>query len=72
MTSGDFVVIPSPPVLAGAGDIADCIGVADETAILLDGIPGTVFTTGDHAYDDGTAQELNDCYEPTWGGTSSR
>jgi len=26
-----------------------------------------VFTTGDHAYDDGTAEEFANCYHPTWG-----
>jgi hypothetical protein len=37
------------PVLVGAGDIATCGESGDEvTADLLDGIPGTVFTTGEH------------------------
>src|SRR6202041_1444069 len=40
-------------VLVGAGDIADCADLsgAEATAKLLDGIPGTVFTTGDNAYE---------------------
>ncbi len=43
-------------------------GTADEaTANLLDGIPGTVFTTGDNVYPDGTAGQFNDCYAPSWG-----
>src|SRR5215210_681909 len=38
----------STGVLVGAGDIATCPGTGDEaTAKLLDGISGTVFTTGD-------------------------
>ncbi|MDP8901234.1 MAG: hypothetical protein M3N33_08855 [Actinomycetota bacterium] len=40
----------------GAGDIATCGESGDEaTADLLDGIPGTVFTTGNNAYESGTA-----------------
>lgn len=56
------------PVLVGAGDIADCGQSGDEaTADLLDGIPGTVFTTGDNAYESGTAAQFADCYDPGWG-----
>ena len=60
-TSGD-------PVFVGAGDIADCGSEGDEaTAALLDAIPGTVFTTGDNAYQDGTVEDFADCYAPSWG-----
>lgn len=60
--------VAPPAVLVGTGDIAKC-GSAGTigTAKLLDGIPGTVFTTGDNVYDHGTAQEFKDCYGPTWG-----
>jgi beta-lactam-binding protein with PASTA domain len=68
----DFSPLASPPVLIGAGDISDCIGNAEETAKLLDTIPGTVFTAGDHAYDDGTEIEFDACYEPTWGRHKAR
>jgi hypothetical protein len=62
-----------PGVLVGAGDIATCIGDGDEaTALLLDGIQGTVFTAGDNAYEDGTAEEFANCYGPTWGRHKSR
>jgi hypothetical protein len=56
------------PVLVGAGDIADC-GLDDDsaTATLIDAIPGTVFTAGDNAYNDGTSDQFRDCYGPTWG-----
>jgi hypothetical protein len=37
------------------------------TAKLLDTIPGTVFTTGDNAYPNGTEIEYATCYDPTWG-----
>jgi hypothetical protein len=37
------------------------------TAKLLGRIPGTVFTLGDNAYPNGTAEQFRDCYDPTWG-----
>jgi hypothetical protein len=56
------------PVLVGAGDIAHCSSEGDEaTANLLDNIPGTVFTTGDNVYPDGTPEQFANCYEPSWG-----
>jgi len=64
---------PEPSVvsgvtLVGAGDIASCDSRGDEkTAALLEGIEGTIFTTGDNVYDDGTAAEFAKCYEPSWG-----
>ena len=59
----------SDPVLVGAGDIADCADIsgAEATAKLLDAIPGTVFTAGDNAYEEGTAEQFAKCYDPTWG-----
>lgn len=63
----------SDPVLVGAGDIARCPTTgAEATAKLLDVIPGTVFTTGDNAYESGTATEFQDCYDPTWGRHKAR
>ena len=60
-------------VFVGAGDIADCSRVQDEqTAQLLDNIPGTVFTVGDNAYPNGTASNYSNCYEPTWGRHKAR
>ena len=55
-------------VLVGAGDIAACASGGDEaTAALLDDIAGTVFTTGDNVYDNGSASEFTSCYDPSWG-----
>jgi hypothetical protein len=63
----------SDPVLVGAGDIAGCSSDGDEaTARLLDNIPGTVFTTGDNAYPDGSAAQFADCYDPSWGRHKAR
>jgi acid phosphatase type 7 len=60
-------------VLVGAGDIASCSYDSDEaTAKLLDGIPGTVFTTGDNAYERGTYTQFSNCYHPTWGRHQNR
>ena len=60
-------------VLVGAGDISTCSNNNDEaTAKLLDSIPGTVFTTGDNAYDSGTSTQYKNCYDPTWGRHKSR
>ena len=59
--------------LVGAGDIGFCGLIGDRaTAMLLDQIPGTVFTAGDNAYPDGTLDDYNKCYEPTWGRHKSR
>jgi Calcineurin-like phosphoesterase len=62
------------PIFVGAGDIASCARTGDEaTAKLLDdiveGAPSTttVFTTGDNAYESGTASEFANCYDPSWG-----
>jgi acid phosphatase type 7 len=64
--------IPPPgggdPVLVGAGDVSDCGDARDEeTARLLDQIPGTVVVPGDVVYESGTASEFANCYDPTWG-----
>ncbi len=62
---------PTPtvdPTVVGAGDISSCSSTGDSaTAALLDGIPGTVFTVGDNAYEAGTATEFANCFAPTWG-----
>lgn len=62
------------PVLVGAGDIADCADLsgAEATAKLLDSIPGVVFTVGDNAYEEGTKEQFDKCYDPTWGRQKSR
>ena len=60
--------LAADPVLVGAGDIAYCGSTGDSaTARLLTAIPGTVFTTGDNAYDSGTSSQYANCYGPTWG-----
>jgi hypothetical protein len=64
---------PGTAVLVGAGDIADCNNPGDDaTAQLLDGVNGTVFTTGDNVYPEATATQLTNCYGPSWGRHKSR
>jgi hypothetical protein len=60
--------------LVGAGDIAWCgsMAGAEATAKLIDEIPGTVFAAGDLAYQRGTYEEFQKCYQPTWGKFKSR
>src|SRR3989442_4320 len=66
-------VVVAPPVLVGAGDIADCVSPgAEATAELLDTIPGMVFTAGDNAYPSGSTQQFATCYAPTWGRHAGR
>jgi hypothetical protein len=67
-TSGSPGTPTADPVLVGAGDIGTCASGGDkQTAALLRGIDGTVFTAGDLAYDRGTAAQYRDCYDPAWG-----
>lgn len=60
-------------VLVGAGDIASCASEGDEmTAALLDqevarAAEAVVFTAGDNAYEDGSAESFTNCYDPSWG-----
>ncbi|HEX8500539.1 MAG TPA: metallophosphoesterase [Pyrinomonadaceae bacterium] len=71
------------PVLIGAGDIGDCplkngkyrpAGTkAEATAKLVESLlppdpaAGVVFIAGDNAYFQGTRQQYEQCYGPTWG-----
>ncbi|PTL77097.1 metallophosphoesterase [Vitiosangium sp. GDMCC 1.1324] len=68
MTPGAGLPTTSQQVMVGAGDIASCESDRDEaTAAMLDGIDGTVFTLGDNAYPDGSAEDFERCYAPSWG-----
>jgi hypothetical protein len=65
---------PTTALMVGAGDIGWCgpDGGPALTAALLDTISGTVFTAGDNAYPDGTAQDFARCYEASWGRYKTR
>ena len=81
-TSAITVVAPPPPpppppggsvIFVGAGDIGDCgRDGKEQTARLLDNIPGTVYTTGDNAYPDGTDADFANCYDASWGRHKAR
>ncbi len=73
-TTPDAQANPTVPlVMVGAGDIAACDSDGDEeTAALIDEVLAeteetVVFTTGDNAYDEGSAANFADCYDPYWG-----
>jgi hypothetical protein len=69
-TGSSTISVPLPPpptsppqTLVGAGDIASCSSSGDAlTADVLDGIPGTIFTTGDNAYPNGSSTDYANCY----------
>ena len=68
-----MVVVDSAIVLVGAGDIGECgLPYAARTASILDTTPGTVFTLGDNAYPNGSAQDFASCYDPYWGRHKAR
>lgn len=78
-TGRSAITVSSPPpppgseILVGAGDIAVCGSSGDdETAALLDGIPGTVFTLGDNAYPNGSTSDFANCYDSSWGRHKAR
>jgi 3',5'-cyclic AMP phosphodiesterase CpdA len=55
-------------ILVGAGDIAKCGTTgARATARLISRIDGFVFTAGDNAYPNGSANDFRRCYDPAWG-----
>lgn len=61
-------VAAPPAFFVGAGDIADCRNTGSEqTARLLDSLPGTIFTLGDNAYPNGSADDFSRCFGPSWG-----
>ena len=63
----------SGEILLAAGDIASCSSGGDEeTADLLDTLPGTILLLGDLAYESGTTSEFANCYHPSWGRHKAR
>jgi len=64
------VSTPTTVTLVGAGNIGRCgtSWLFDEaTSAILDTVAGTVFTAGDGAHDQGTLDQYNTCYGPSWG-----
>ncbi len=75
--SAEQVALSGASVLIGTGDIARCDSPGDEaTAVLVDSVlradsaakvHDEVFTVGDNAYPDGSAQNFAQCWGPSWG-----
>jgi hypothetical protein len=65
---------PADPTVLAAGDIVNCYGTGDEaTAALLDQFPNAIVNTlGDHVYEEGSAQQFSQCYQPSWGRAKTR
>ena len=60
-------------VLIGAGDVAVCGSQSTiATSRLLDQEQGTIFVAGDLAYPQGSAEDFQNCYNPTWGRHKAR
>jgi hypothetical protein len=59
----------APIIITAAGDIARAGSSKDsQTARLIQRLdPARALTLGDNAYPDGTAQQFNQYYHPTWG-----
>ncbi|MDD5370540.1 MAG: metallophosphoesterase [Anaerolineaceae bacterium] len=63
----------NPVVLTGAGDISVCGTMGSEqTAELIDALPGEVFTAGDNTNESGKMFQYQDCFEKTWGRFKNR
>jgi hypothetical protein len=59
---------PRAPTLIAVGDIASCASDGDEqTSALVGRLPGPVAVLGDIAYDNGTAADFANCFDPSWG-----
>ena len=64
----------SPIVIYAAGDIAECLGAPPDqttgamiTSNMLLETSGPIFTLGDNSNDEGTQENYDQCYNPTWG-----
>jgi hypothetical protein len=59
---------PEPAILTGAGDISICGQDGDDqTAALLESLPGEFFTAGDNSNESGEMWQYQRCFAPTWG-----
>ena len=62
-----------PEVLMAVGDIGSCnVESDDAVGKLVKSIGGTVAVLGDLAYESGSDQEFQDCFDPTWGPIKNR
>jgi hypothetical protein len=78
----EVVALTGAAILIGVGDIAACDSRGDElTAAIVDSVlkadsvanvENVVFTLGDNAYPDGSAQDFARCFTPSWGDPAKR
>jgi hypothetical protein len=66
--------LAADPVVLAAGDIANCESDGDEeTADLLAANPNApILLLGDIAYPDGSADDFEECFDPSWGAHKAR
>ena len=62
------------PILAGAGDIADCTDTGHllTAELLAETRDATVQTFGDNAYPHGSSSDFDKCYDRSWGAVKGR
>jgi alkaline phosphatase len=78
----EVVALTGAAILIGVGDIAACDSRGDElTAAIVDSVlkadsvanvENAVFTLGDNAYPDGSAQNFARCFTASWGDPAKR
>ena len=62
------IVTETDVTLIAAGDIGRCDSTADDaTGALAASLPGVIATLGDTAYEDGTTEQLEQCFGGSWG-----
>ena len=68
LTGGAGATTPTSSTLLAVGDIASCSSNGDEqTAALVSKLPGPIAVLGDIAYENGSASDFANCFEPSWG-----
>ena len=73
-SAGSLAAVTSTVTLVGAADIASCSSNQgdEKTAAIINNLllsdpTATVFAAGDVVYDNATATEFTNCYNPSWG-----
>ncbi len=65
--------VGSDTVFVAVGDMGSCATTGDEqVAALIEGLDGTIVTSGDNVYPNGTATDFANCLDPAWGQFTSR
>jgi hypothetical protein len=60
--------LPATEVLLAVGDVGSCDGRADDAvAQLASRLPGLIALMGDIAYERGTPEQFDQCFDPSWG-----